>query len=59
MAGDVGVQEAQETRPGDLVQVKDGGENRLAQMLTGLISAPKVLVEGSGGHMLALHCSRF
>lgn len=42
-----------------LVQVKDGGEEELAQMLTGLVSAPKVLVERSGGHMLALHCSRF
>lgn len=42
-----------------LVQVKDGGEEELAQMLTGLVSAPKVLVERSGGHMLALYCSRF
>lgn len=30
-----------------LVQVKDGGEEELAQMLTGLVSAPKVLVERS------------
>lgn len=61
MTGDAEVQEAQESRPRDplLVQVKDGGEEELAQMLTGLVSAPKILVERSGGHMLALHCSRF
>lgn len=41
-----------------LVSVKDGGQERLAQMLKGLVSAPKVLMEASGGHMLALHWSR-
>lgn len=31
----------------------------LAQMLNGLVSAPTVLVEASGGHMLALNSTRF
>lgn len=42
-----------------LISVKDGGQESLVHMLKGLVSAPKVLMEASGGHMLALHCSRF
>lgn len=55
------MQKAREIRPRDplLAQVKDVGEEGLAQMLKGLVSTPKVLVEASGRHMLALHCSRF
>lgn len=39
-------------------KLRMGGQERLAQMLKGLVSAPKVLMEASGGHVLALHCSR-
>lgn len=64
VSGDAKVQEVQEIRLRDpwLYKLKVEGRfarEGLAQMLNGLVSAPKVLVEASGRHMLALNTSRF
>lgn len=64
VSGDADVQEVQEIRLRDpwLYKLRMGGRfarEGLAQMLNSLVSAPKVLVEASGRHMLALNASRF
>lgn len=64
MSRDAEVQEVQEIRLRDpwLYKLRMGGRfarERLAQMLNGLVSAPKFLVEASGRHVLALNSSRF
>lgn len=64
VSGDAEVQEVQKIHLRDtwLYKRRMGGRfarEGLAQKLNGLVSAPKVLVEASGRHMLALNASRF